>query len=430
MKKAAIKAFSALLVAVAASCGRETPESGIAFRTWAFPFAESGTRSLLDAPDIENRLTGVTLAAYAEGSLCGSAFFSGGFETMTLELDPQGAYTVYALVNMGDRTADLPVAETALPSLSYRIPSYTEGEESLRVRGLPMAGMLIYDGGTTVIPLKRLVARVTASVSCEYTDASIRSAKVFNLNRTLFPFAEASIATEEDILDGQEYQEGTGISSGTFVFYVPENCQGTISGISNSSGKSPDVNTEVNRRSRVLTYLETTVEVSGVYEGSLIYRSYLGKDATSNFDILRNAAYQWNLRYLEGGQQESGWKKEGELTKTLVRELTLEPKTASIVVGYTKTYAAWLTEIRLRDGVEISRTTTRLGGTDLYWSSSDGSKATVLEGSVTGVAPGQVTVSAFLKNDPSLSDTATLTVTSSNGGIEDGWDDGGDQILD
>lgn len=430
MKKAAIKAFSALLVAVAASCGRETPESGIAFRTWAFPFAESGTRSLLDAPDIENRLTGVTLAAYAEGSLCGSAFFSGGFETMTLELDPQGAYTVYALVNMGDRTADLPVAETALPSLSYRIPSYTEGEESLRVRGLPMAGMLIYDGGTTVIPLKRLVARVTASVSCEYTDASIRSAKVFNLNRTLFPFAEASIATEEDILDGQEYQEGTGISSGTFVFYVPENCQGTISGISSSSGKSPDVNTEVNRRSRVLTYLETTVEVSGVYEGSLIYRSYLGKDATSNFDILRNAAYQWNLRYLEGGQQESGWKKEGELTKTLVRELTLEPKTASIVVGYTKTYAAWLTEIRLRDGVEISRTTTRLGGADLDWSSSDGSKATVLEGSVTGVAPGQVTVSAFLKNDPSLSATATLTVTSRNGGIEDGWDDGGDQILD
>ena len=172
------------------------------------------------------------------------------------------------------------------------------------------------------------------------------------------------------------------------------------------------------------------MEVSGVYEGSLIYRSYLGKDATTNFDILRNAAYQWNLRYLEGGQQESGWKKEGELTKTLVRVLTLEPNSASIVVGYTRTYAAWLTEIRLRDGVETSRTTTRLGGADLDWSSSDGSKATVREGSVTGVAPGQVTVSAFLKSDPTLSATASLIVTTGNGGIEDGWDDEGDQILD
>ena len=550
MKKSIHTARAALLFCTLAflSCERADPPAGISFRMADIPMEPSMTRSLLDAPDIETKVTGITLAAYSDGYLAASSFFTGGFDAMSLDLDPSGEYSVYALVNMGNRTADLPDAESGMETLSYRIPSYTAGEDALNVRGLPMSGRLSYDGRTAVIPVKRLLARVTAIVSCGWKGAAIRSAKVFNLNRLLLPFGTGTAASADEILDGQEYQEGTGTDTGTFVFYVPENLQGTISGIASPSGKSPDLSPEVQARSKTLTYLETVVEGTGVYTGSITYRSYLGSDAVSNFDICRNASYQWNLRFLPEGLQDSGWKRDNQLTDTrflrwkdhpeessvhvylqvgeegtragetwrpepllwgdstgeyriqgeamdgtgfldnigytvdrqrfqpgsaerdglpftildgdlptgdyearfyfldrpdaslsawlhvqpavtVIRELSLEPAQAVLVTGYTKTYGAYLTERTLRNGVEESRTTTHLAGSELEWVSADTGKAVVCEGAVTGVSPGTVLITATLKSDPAIRATATLTVTEGTGGIDHGWDDGDEQIL-
>lgn len=427
MKKRVLPACTALVLSVLSSlsCERVAPPAGIVFRTADIPMEPFRTRTLLDAPDIETKVTGITLAAYSEGALAESAFFTGNFGAMTLDLDPAREYTVYALVNMGDRKADLPDTETGMETVSYQIPSYTDGEGSLNSRGLPMAGKLSYDGRTTVIPVKRLLARVTASVSCEWNGAAIRSVKVYNLNRMLRPFGTGAAASPDEILDGQEFQEGTGTATGTFVFYVPENRQGTISGITSSSGKSPDRNQEVQARSDRLTYLETLVEGTGCYSGSITYRSYLGSDAVSNFDICRNASYRWNLRYLADGLQESGWKKDNQM---VLRELSLEPAQATLVTGYTKTYAAYLTERTLRDGVEESRTT-RLDVKDLDWLSEDTGKAVIQDGAVTGISPGTVRITATLKSDSTIRAQATLTVTEGTGGIDDGWDEGDEQIL-
>ena len=415
---------------LALSCERPSPSTGLVFRAREVPVSNLPTRTRLDASDIETKMTGVTLAAYSGGALSASGHYQDGFDAMRLELDPVLEYTIYALVNMGDMTHALPAGETGMDALTYRIPSYTEGNDALNVRGLPMAGKLYYDGGSTVIPVQRLLARVTGLLSCEQEGAVIRSVRVCNLNRVLRPFAEGAAEEEGDILGEREFQEGTGTASGSFIFYVPENRQGTITGISSSEGKSPERNAEVNRLKQVLTYLETEVEVTGLYEGRIVYRSYLGSDAVSSFDILRNAGYHWNVRFLDDGQQESSWKKEVELTKTLILELSLEPAEASIVAGYTKTYAAYLTEIRFKDGVEIGRTKTRLAGNKLDWFSSDPAVASIAGGAVTAVAPGAVTITARLKSDPSVQATASLTVSAGTGGIDDGWDDGDEQILD
>ncbi len=306
MKRESI--LSVLTFLLLASCSRERPET--VFRTLDTAFCEVPTRSLLTAPDIETKKTSVTLAAYAGGALAGCQHYTTALDAMVLELDPGQTYTLYALVNMGDMTASLPRLESDLESLTYRIPSYTEGAESLAARGLPMAGTLDYPGHGTVIPVERLLAKVTAHLSCEWEDAAIRSVRVRNLNRVLRPFGEAVM--EED-WDQQEFDDGTGTASGTFVFYVPENRQGTIGGILTSREKSPDANDEVRARSARLTYLETTVEGTGTILGTIVYRSYLGRNAVTDFDILRNARYDWTLRFLPDGLQYDDWKHDNDL---------------------------------------------------------------------------------------------------------------------
>ena len=309
MKRLSI--HTVLAVLLLASCGRERPET--VFRTLDLSFQDTPTRSLLTAPDIETKKTAVTLAAYAGGTLAASGHFPTGLDAMALNLEPNRTYTVYALVNMGDMTGAIPRSESELASLTYRIPSYTEGTESLAARGLPMAGKLTWPGQGTTIPVERLLARVTAHLSCEWEGAAIRSVRVRNLNRVLRPFGDA-LMTED--WDQQEFHAGTGTASGTFVFYVPENRQGTIDGIRTSREKSPDANDEVSARSGRLTFLETTVEGTGVYVGSIVYRSFLGRNAVSDFDIRRNARYDWTLRFLADGLQYDDWKHDNDLTDT------------------------------------------------------------------------------------------------------------------
>ena len=306
MKRESI--LSVLTLLFLASCSRERPET--VFRTLDTAFYEIPTRSILTAPNIETKKTSVTLAAYADGKLAVSQHYTTALDAMGLELDPGLTYTIYALVNMGDMTASIPRSENDLEALTYRIPSYTEGAESLAGRGLPMAGKLDFPGQGTVIPVERLLAKVTAHLSCEWEDAAIRSVRVCNLNRVLRPFGEAVM--DED-WDQQEFEDGTGTASGTFVFYVPENRQGTIDGIQTSREKSPDANEDVRARRDRLTYLETTVEGTGTIIGAIIYRSYLGRNAVTDFDIRRNARYDWTLRFLQDGLQYDDWKHENDL---------------------------------------------------------------------------------------------------------------------
>ena len=302
-------AFAALLLI---ACSREKTET--IFRTVDTDYSSVATRSILTGADIETKKTEITLAAYGEeGTLATCGHFTKNLESLPLELEHGRNYTIYALVNMGDQTGTIPRSESALSTLTYRIPSYSDGPESIASRGIPMAGKISYPNAGTNIPVERLLAKITAQISCEWPGASIRSARVCQLNRVLRPFGEA--AWEED-WDQQEFHEGTGTSSGTFVFYVPENRQGTISGISSSREKSPDGNAQVNARKGQLTYLETVVEGTEIYVGSITYRSYLGQNAVSDFDIRRNARYNWTIRYLNDGLQYNDWKHGNDLIDT------------------------------------------------------------------------------------------------------------------
>lgn len=303
----------------------EEPEEGVA------------TRSLLTASDIETKKTCITLAAYTGGRLYGKQHYTSNLGAMTFSLRAGATYNIYALVNMGDMTASFGDDESSVSTVSYLIPSYTSGSQSVATAGIPMAGFLEIavtssTSGTKAIPVKRLLAKVTATLSCDWTGAVIRSAKVWNMNGRLTPFGGAlshgssrAVDASADIL---AFQEIHGTSNGTgstlsATFYVPENMQGTVQGIANSSDKRPDGgNATVNAKRNILSYLEVLVNCSGSYGGSITYRSYLGSNATTDFNIARNTHYAWTIAYHEDGLQDDNWKKDNDLSDNRYLNLT------------------------------------------------------------------------------------------------------------
>ena len=387
----------AALAVLLAACHEERPESpvfGIADTDpWTAP-----TRSLLTDSDIETRKTGITLAAYADGLLVAAGHFTTGLDAMVLELEPDRSHTLYALVNMGDMTNEFPLSESELNNITYRIPSYTEGTGSLASRGIPMVGKLTWPGQGTVIPVRRLLAKVTAHLSCDWSGAAIRSVRVCNLNRVLRPFGNA--VRDED-WDQQEFQQGTGASSGSFVFYVPENRQEAIGGIQSSQDKSPDRNPTVQSRKNVLTFLEASVTSSeAAYAGEITYRSYLGGNATTDFDIERNGLYDWTVVYHGDRTQDQDWKRDGDIFQVVV---TADKTDA--YVGETVRLTA--TCRRNEHGVETTTDVTD----GIVWTKTGSTNLSISKGSVTATAPGSASFRAAytLNGRTAYGDSPTIT---------------------
>lgn len=390
------------------------------------------TRSVLTGSDIETKATCVTLAAYTGGALDACGYYSSP-HSMILSLVPGRSYTVYALVNMGDIRNALPALESGLEGLTYTIPSYTDGSTSVNARGIPMSGSIDYtmgSGGSTVIPVRRLLAKVTANLSCDWDGATISSVTVHGMNGRLRPFGDSAAQGASDMLSEVEYCAGGGVDAGTYVFYVPENRQGTVAGITDSADKSHERNSTVNAMRERLTYLETSVSTTGTWTGTVTYRSYLGRNATSDFDIEGNVRYVWTLLFREDNLQESTWKRETDISFTTYEsELILSPASARLEVGYTRTYRAVLRTWTVVDGARTTYSDSVLQNTALSWSVSSTSQATVNSaGQVTGRSAGAVTVTARYTPSGSadLTATASLTIVSGGSNWDDSWDDAGE----
>lgn len=416
-----------------ASCTKEAaqtePSRGrVSFAVLDEAPGEVETRSLLTAPDIETKKTGITLAFYTGGSLVGAEHYTSSLTAMKYELEVGNTYDIYALVNMGDMSDGFPSSESSVKNITYDIPSYTSGSASVATMGMPMAGYLQLSvtastSGTQEIRVRRLLAKVTASLNCDW-GGTVTSAKVYNMNKRMTPFGgylsdgSSKASSASDILSFQEIHgeaAGTGTTM-TATFYVPENMQGTVSGISNSSSKRPDGgNSTISGKQAALTYLETSVAGTGLYSGTITYRSYLGGNATTNFDIERNTLYNWTINYYEDGTQKDDWKHDNDLDETRYR-LVMDPTSASKAPGGTQQFTVKRYSDTYHAGSLVSQGTaaTSMSASDFTWSSSSTSVATVnTSGLATAVASGSATVTATLKS--SVADYGHYTNTSVTG---------------
>lgn len=377
---------------------------------------DPATKSVLTDGTIETKRTGITIGVYYTGGALVASQYYTSFGDMTFPLENGVSYTAYALVNMGDMRSSLPGTTAGLSSLTYTIPAYTGTEESVNSRGIPMAGSLTFtvSSGSAEIPVKRLLAKVTAVLSCDWAEAKIKSAKVYNMNKTLKPFGVSAASGASDMLAFQELQSavGEGTTSLVATFYVPENMQGTVAGITGSSDKAGDRNATVGANAAKLTYLQTAVESEGKYDGAIVYRSYLGNNATTNFDLERNCRYAWTIHYKSDKVDEwdDDWKHDYDDLEIIDYSLSLSPASQTITAGSTLPLTTTLNRNVIRPSV--SSTPSVLANTSASWTSSNPSVATVSPaGVVTGVGTGTATITASYTPEHFTARTATANIT-------------------
>jgi len=185
--------------------------------------------------------------------------------------------------------------------------------------GVP-AATAIYDyrpdGGTTAVQMRRLVAKYKISFDrseLKCATFTLKNLEVKNLASTLHPFDDALGERAADATPSRSLKfsgraesaseiisngDGVGSESGSIVFYVPENCQGTLesgSTVENTSGDRAQYKKRPSKNAELCTYLELTCDVqlpTLAYTGN-VYRFYLGGDAISDYSIRRNTTYEW-----------------------------------------------------------------------------------------------------------------------------------------
>ena len=197
---------SAAVCLLSWSCSKDgdtpspVPSGEVRFGLSVDSLSTPATRSLLTGSDIEDRRTCVTLAAYEQGGyLVTAKHFTSSLSSMSLELTDGVTYDIYALVNMGDMTSSLPSLSSDVEDMEYEVPSYSD----VNSRGIPMAGSLVYkagSSGSTVVPVRRLFAKVTAVLSLGYNGASIQGVRMMNLNGSLRFFGGSAASSSSDIM--------------------------------------------------------------------------------------------------------------------------------------------------------------------------------------------------------------------------------------
>ena len=338
------------------------------------------TRSIL-TESVEDKISCITLAIYDKGGvLQDKKHFTSEFTSMTLEVNKANIYNLYALVNMGDMTSSLPIRESDLGTLEYKVGAYSDIESM----GLPMCGKLSdvkYSSSSYNVSLERLFAKLSVRILHKgLLNSSETSVYAYNMcnksvylrqaNTRLFPFSElgSRAISASDVVDESDYhadlnnrseyagslpQSGLGPGPGYFqdttvVFYVPENVHGELlPGNEDPFNKTPENISSINGKdySSLCTYLEFNAkrENTGIgYGGGVTYRYYLGSDSTTDFSLQRNCHYNLTLEFTEEGFFMENWKidKNDDWADTRVLYFVDEPfviykgETKNVLVHY------------------------------------------------------------------------------------------------
>lgn len=302
-------------------CITEIPEGGYdtaVFGCHVSSLSIPATKSAFIASSFnDEKITGITVAVYdnVTGELHYKKHFTSGFNAMEIPLSGGIVYDVYALANMGDQTDNLPVTCSALLSdFTYTVPSYSD----VNIKGIPMTGRIeSYTAGENApaaFDLRRLFAKVLLNVTMDYDGGTaegvrVTSLKIGNANAVLSAFGSSRLMSASDRLAEEDYVANNSVDASSVVFYVPENRQGRIGSAVSAHDKNPDRNSAIDEVKDLLTYLDVTVSANSVYyTGTVHYRSYIGADAKSDFNVTGNNIYVWNMTLTEEGLVYDDWK--------------------------------------------------------------------------------------------------------------------------
>lgn len=274
-----------------------------------FDFAQA-TRSAAFTDEQCSSISSVQVLAYRDGRFAASAYTGGTAMTEAgVYLMAGYTYNFYLLANAEQiPDASIPADERSLADVRVQLAQ----DGAL----MPMSGSVTdvaVKGGRSQrvgVVLERMMARVRLKLDASALPGlRITSVQLKQAAADYTPWAERSAAVSAFDYDSATASDLSLLNSGgSASFYVLENCRGTLlpgntdhwAKIPESIGSDP-----------LCTYIEVgaVFEGNAKYSGEVTYRLYLGQDATTNFDIIRNQDMLVSMRLSEDGLQSGiDWK--------------------------------------------------------------------------------------------------------------------------
>ena len=261
-------------------------------------------------------------------------------------------YKLWAAANLGGRIE------------VKRLEDFTEAIRSVTASGIAASGMpMCSDAGVGVrvsegtnnadIRLTRMMARVDFKVDRGRLENPagfrVKAVRICNPVNRFTPFSDA-VRRERSGKPDYSFDEATSsdlssINSGyTISLYAFENMQGTL--LPGNTDPWEKVPSRIGQAADYCTWLEAdcSYENSTGSCESITYRMYLGSDATTNFDVLRNTLYRVTLipTETEIQRQRGSWKIEaGQWEDNVQVELVLSPSTLELKVGEISTIESY-----------------------------------------------------------------------------------------
>lgn len=274
---------------------------------------EMATKSQITSA--ENKLSEASVAVYnAAGNFIKSKHVTdmGAIEFPLLHIGE--TYRVYAAFNMGNIT--FPVKESDIGTLTH-----TWDVSGMNSKGLPMVwtGTVDMTSATQSVSVAavRLVSKVNfrvdnSGLSDHNGTFTVSSVKLKNATKTVSVFsAKQSLKGDADcVCDSATASDVTSVNGGSRIsFYTFENACGTLlSGNTDPWNKIPG---NIGDNASKCTYLEVSGTYStdgGTATAPVTYNMYLGENATTNFDLLRNYIYDVTLLPSDEGIGSTSWK--------------------------------------------------------------------------------------------------------------------------
>ncbi len=369
----------------------------------------------------ENYIKTVQVLVYdASGNYYSGRYFSDYPSGMKFSLRDDGTYTFLLLCNCPEiAEASIPATLTAARSYDVNISSKVVAT-GLYPDGLPMAGedsFSVTDDMNHTFYVRRMVSKWSIRYANSDADEfafSVSSVKLKNCPVDFQPWTDwahgswsspVSACVDGDwaipadlaAMSGDLTLDGTNYA----YFYVLENCQGTQAGITDYSQRNPDNIT--GGIADKCTYAEVTLSCSDLGDwyrapgaesalGDVVYRVYLGRNDTNDFNIYRNTD---NKLLISDNAGSVLFDIEYGSNDTWQAEYNIVPVDSQ---GETKIWFKYPTyALSTVDNTSVLNpaTATPLHGRTVVYSSDDEGVCTVAaDGTITAVGVGTTTVRA------------------------------------
>lgn len=225
----------------------------------------------------------------------------------SIDIDvPMGEITVAVIANSGEIDQSY---YTKIDSLwSAKISTMYSPTNGVLFTGLANVNITESQSSLSIL-LKRVIAKVTVLFNRSQLNEAVllelTKIQLKNVPLSVKLFGNNSPGISQILTDGEYITSNLDPLSheSASALYLFENMQGDIGTNSTPSLKNAGV------KSDICTYLEITANyTSPAKTGVIKYRSFLGENATNNFDIMRETHYKETVLFTGSAINESSWR--------------------------------------------------------------------------------------------------------------------------